>query len=79
MHSVERGSAKRLVGLALSFGSAQDLLKRGLSEEEIGLTQLRADAERILGYETMPWYLSYRIRVGIVGVRQAHSPDSQRE
>jgi len=62
---VTAGNADDLVGLALSFGSVQDLLKQGLSEDEIGLTEFRRTASRLLGAEPIPWYFSYRIRLGV--------------
>lgn len=65
VHSVESGNAERLVGLALSFGGVAGLLKRGLSEDEIGISKLREDARRILGDQPSPWYFSYRIRLGV--------------
>jgi ubiquinone/menaquinone biosynthesis C-methylase UbiE len=65
VHSVETGNAKRLIGLALSFGSIQDLLKRGTSEKEIGLDDLKGAAERTLGDEPSTWYFCYRIRIGV--------------
>ena len=65
VHSVESGNADRLVGLALSFGGVEALLKAGLSEDEVGITKLREEAKRALGDEPSPWYYSYRIRVGV--------------
>ncbi len=65
VHSVETGNAGRLVGLALSQGSVASLLKLGLSEEEIGLDDLRDAARRTLGDEQSPWYFSYRVRLGV--------------
>lgn len=64
-HGVETGNAERLVGLALSQGGVQSLLKAGLSEQEIGLDKLRASAERLLGGEPSRWYFRYRVRVGV--------------
>lgn len=64
VHHAERGNADRLVGIALSQGSIATLLKHGLSEEEIGLDELRI-AARTLDTIPQPWYLSYRVRVGI--------------
>lgn len=66
LHSRELGNADRLVGLALSFGSIQDLLKAGLSEKDIGLDILRRKARQYLGDQSRPWHFSYRVRVGIV-------------
>ena len=65
VHHVETGNAERLVGLLLSQGGVASLLKHGLSEQEIGVDTLRADAERTLGDEPSPWYLTYRIRLGV--------------
>jgi SAM-dependent methyltransferase len=65
VHQVEPGNAERLVGLALSQGGVATLLKHGVSEEEIGLDILRAEAGRILGDEPKPWFWTYRIRLGI--------------
>ena len=65
LHNREEGDARRLVGLALSSGSFQALLRRGLSEHELGLEGLRQAAERLWGNETRPWFFSYQVRVGI--------------
>ena len=64
-HSVESGDADRLVGLALSQSSIQALFKHGLSEEDIGLPQFRNEARRILGDSPLPFYFTYRIRIGV--------------
>jgi SAM-dependent methyltransferase len=65
VHQRESGDAERLVGLAMSQGGAAGLLKHGLTEDEVGLTALRREAHRILGETPMPWYFSYRVRVGV--------------
>ena len=65
VHQVETGDAVRLVGLVRSQGGVAALLKHGLSEEEIGLTNLRLAAEKWIGDQPKPWYFSYRVRVGI--------------
>lgn len=64
-HGEELGNADRLVGLALSQGGVADLLKHGLSEKEIGLDEFRAMCERTIGPDPIPWYFSYRVRLGI--------------
>ena len=64
MHNVEQGDAARLVGLARSQGGVATALKMGLSEDEVGLTALREAAELSMGSEQVPWYWSYRMRVG---------------
>jgi SAM-dependent methyltransferase len=65
LHHVEQGNAERLVGLAMSQGQIATLLKRGLSETEIGIDLLRAVAQRTLGNNPSSWYFSYRVRLGI--------------
>jgi ubiquinone/menaquinone biosynthesis C-methylase UbiE len=64
-HQIERGNAARLVGLAMSQSTVAALLNHGLTEEEIGLSELREAAQRFLGRRPMPWHFSYRIRVGV--------------
>jgi ubiquinone/menaquinone biosynthesis C-methylase UbiE len=65
VHHVESGGADRLVGVMLSQGEVASLLKHGVSEEEAGITALRAAARRALGDATVPWYWSYRVRLGV--------------
>jgi ubiquinone/menaquinone biosynthesis C-methylase UbiE len=65
LHHMEVGDAARLEGLARSQGSVQTLLKAGASEEEIGLSRLRADAERLLGGDPRPWYWCFRVRAAV--------------
>jgi ubiquinone/menaquinone biosynthesis C-methylase UbiE len=65
VHGVEFGNADRLVGLAKSMSLVPALLKRGLTEEQIGLAQLRETAKRVLGAKRVPWYFSYTVRVGV--------------
>jgi SAM-dependent methyltransferase len=66
VHSREMGGADRLVGLALSFGGVESLLKSGLTESQIGMDALRAAAREYLGDGERPWFFSYRLRLGVV-------------
>jgi ubiquinone/menaquinone biosynthesis C-methylase UbiE len=65
LHHVETGGADRLVGLMRSQGTIETLLGHGLTEAEIGLAELRETARRALGDAVLPWYWSYRVRIGI--------------
>jgi ubiquinone/menaquinone biosynthesis C-methylase UbiE len=65
LHHVERGGAERLVGLALSQGEIATLLKHGIGEDEIGITALREAARHALGDAIVPWFWSYRLRMGV--------------
>ena len=66
MHHEDAGNAERLVGLALSQGHVQTLLKRGLTETDTGITSLRQACDQWLGDESRPWWWSSRIRLGVV-------------
>jgi SAM-dependent methyltransferase len=65
LHNVEQGGVERLVGLELSQGGVATLVKNGVSEAEIGITALREAAQRALGDAIVPWYFSYRVRMGV--------------
>lgn len=65
MHSIDSGGAERLVGVALSQGVVESSLRRGVGEDEVGISELRRDLDRIMGDSIVPWYWSYRVRIGI--------------
>jgi len=65
LHNVERCTPERWVGFARTIGIVLPVLDLGLSDDELGLTALRRVAERALGAEGLPWYVSYRVRVGV--------------
>ena len=65
LHSRERGSAERIVGMAMSLGPMVVLLQEGTSEEEIGLAALREAAARALGEREVEMFLGYRVRLGV--------------
>lgn len=65
VHSVELGDTDRLVGLALSQGSVQTLIKNGATTDELGISAFHAEAQRILGDQPRPFYFTYRVRIGV--------------
>ena len=65
LHHAESEGAERLVGLVLSQGDIAMLLKHGIGEDEIGITALRETARRVLGDSVVPWFWSYRLRLGV--------------
>ncbi len=64
VHNVESGKSDRFIGFVISLGSFR-YLKEGVTEQELGLDQLRDVANKVIGDEPVPWYLSYRVRIGI--------------
>ena len=65
LHNVERCTAERLVGFACTISLVLPVLDLGLSDAELGLTALRETAERTLGAEGLPWYVTYRVRAAV--------------
>lgn len=65
LHSRDRGSAERIVGMALSLGPLTVLLNEGVSEDEVGLAGLREAAARALGEREVEIFLGYRVRLGV--------------
>jgi hypothetical protein len=65
LHTTEPCTAERWVGFALTIGMVLPVLDLGLSDDELGLTALRDVAERALGGAGLPWYVSYRVRIGV--------------
>lgn len=65
LHHKEDGDAARLIGLARSQGGIAALFKNGLTEEQAGLPEFTRAVERAMGNRVVPFYFSYRMRVGI--------------
>lgn len=65
LHHEDRGGAARIVGLLLSQGHVQSLLKRGVPEAELGIDHLRAVAGEHLGAADKPWLWSTRVRLAV--------------
>lgn len=66
LHHTEWGNAERLIGLLLSQGSVMTLLKKGLTEGQLGIDLFREQVQRALGNVPATWYWSSRLRFGIV-------------
>jgi SAM-dependent methyltransferase len=64
LHSRDYGDAERIAELALSQGGTAALLAHGVTEEEIGLTALRAVAARRLA-TPRTWWWTYRVRLAV--------------
>ena len=65
LHHRELGNDERLVGTAITSSSLGVAQLEGVSDQELGLDRLRAEAERLLGADPKPWYWSYRVRVAV--------------
>lgn len=65
LHHTDEGNAERIVGLLLSQGHVQTLLKAGFTETDLKIDQLRELAGRLIGPHSQRWYWSSRVRAGI--------------
>jgi SAM-dependent methyltransferase len=65
LHHIERCTAERWVGYALSLGHVPRLLEGGVSAAEVGLDALRHVVQEALGERGLPGYVNYRVRVGV--------------
>ena len=65
LHSVEEGDADRVVGFTRSLGLPVVELSYEDVDDELGVNQLAAVAQRVLGDRTVPFVFGYRVRVGV--------------
>jgi SAM-dependent methyltransferase len=66
LHHVDEGNAERFSGLARTQGHVSVLLRKGLSDRELGLDALDATVASTLGSEPRPFFWSARVRIGVV-------------
>jgi ubiquinone/menaquinone biosynthesis C-methylase UbiE len=62
LHSIERGDAARFLEMMQSSALSGQFQ---FTEEEIDLDRLRQAALQYIGSEPIPWYFSYRVRIGV--------------
>jgi SAM-dependent methyltransferase len=65
LHHVEQGDAARFLEMVLTNAYSHQFKLKTISEQEIGFDRLRTVALQSLGSEPIPWYFSYRVRIGI--------------
>ncbi len=62
LHHIEQGDAARFLEMTRSNALSHQFQ---FTEQEIGFDRLSSAAFQSLGSETIPWYVSYRVRIGI--------------
>lgn len=63
--SVLQGGAEAFIGLTLSDRIGRALMLQVATEEEAGIVEFRHAVRAALGDATYPWYLGYRVRLGV--------------
>ena len=66
LHHVEQGNATRFLEMILSSGYSYHFKLKTITEQEIGFDRLTRAAFQALGSQPIPWYFSYRVRIGIM-------------
>jgi len=61
----DTGSADRLLGLATVIGEDSLIRAAGVTDEALGLDELRTVARHVLGDRTQQWRWTYRVRLGV--------------
>jgi SAM-dependent methyltransferase len=62
LHHIEQGDAARFLEMTRSNAFSQQFQ---FTEHEIGIDRLTRAAFHSIGSEPIPWYVSYRVRIGI--------------
>jgi ubiquinone/menaquinone biosynthesis C-methylase UbiE len=62
LHHIEQGDAARFLEVMQSSAFSSQFQ---FTEQEIGLDRLREAVLQYIGSEPVPWYFSYRVRIGI--------------
>jgi SAM-dependent methyltransferase len=66
LHHVDEGSAERFAAILLSQGGTAGLLRRGVSEADLGIDIFHALCKERLGNSSRPWYWTSRVWLGFV-------------
>ncbi|HEX2293077.1 MAG TPA: class I SAM-dependent methyltransferase [Gaiellaceae bacterium] len=65
LHDEWEAGAEDLIGYARSLGLIPQLLARGATEEQLGLTALDEAIQEVLGAGRLPCLVGYRVRLGV--------------
>jgi SAM-dependent methyltransferase len=65
LHSVEDSDAERVIGFTRSLGLPVVDMTYEDADDELGVNELAAVAQRVLGARTVPFVFGYRVRVGV--------------
>jgi len=65
LHQIEQGDAARFLEMILTNAFSHQFKLKTITEQEIGFDRLRQAALQSIGSEPIPWYFSYRVRIGI--------------
>ena len=65
LHHIEQGDAARFIEMVLTNAYSHQLKLKTITKQEIGFDRLRSVALQSIGTEPIPWYVSYRVQIGV--------------
>ena len=65
LHHMEQGDAARFIGMVLTNAYAHEFKQNTITEQEINFDRLKSAALQLIGSKPIPWYFSYKVRIGI--------------
>ena len=65
LHHIEQGDATRFIEMVRTNAYGHQFKLKTITEEEIGFDHLTQAAHQHIGDKAIPWYLSYRVRIGV--------------
>lgn len=65
LHHIEQGDAARFLEMVLTNAFSHLFKLKTVTEQEIGFDRVREAAFQHIGSESIPWYFSYRVRIGV--------------
>jgi ubiquinone/menaquinone biosynthesis C-methylase UbiE len=65
LHHVEQGGAARFIEMVLTNAYGHQFKLKTITEQEVGFDRLRQATFQFIGSEPIPWYFSYRVRIGV--------------
>lgn len=66
LHHVEQGDAARFLEMILTNAYGHYFKLKTITEQELGFERLTRAAFQFLGSKPIPWYVSYRVRIGVM-------------
>jgi ubiquinone/menaquinone biosynthesis C-methylase UbiE len=65
LHHIEQGDAARFIDLIMTNAYGHQFKQNTITQQEVGFDRLEQAALQHIGSELVPWYFSYKVRLGI--------------
>lgn len=65
LHHIEQGDATRFIDMVMTNAYSHRFKQNTITEQEIDFDRLKNTALQQIGSKPIPWYFSYRVRIGM--------------